>query len=128
MKNLNVIGKISVAGCMLGLLGVAGIAAAGQKVTQSVTAHSSYIFGNLADARNSASAIEMLEIRDYGTYMYITGVMASGSMGGCTTSNATAMAQLRAAKSDAQVRANIASGTCTNVYVANSSWHAPKNP
>lgn len=128
MKSLNVIGKISVVGCMLGLLGVAEIAAAGQKVTQSVTAHTTSIFGNLADARNSASAIEMLEISDYGSYMYIKGIMISGSMGGCTTSNATAMTQLRAAKSDAQIRAKIVNGVCSEVYVANSSWHAPKNP
>ncbi len=105
-----------------------GHAVAGSKVTQTVTANPTYIFGNLADARNSADTMQMLEILDYGTYVYISGVMISGSMAGCMTTNAVAMEQLRNARSDSQVRANISSGTCNNVYVANSSRHAPKNP
>lgn len=119
--------KLSAVALLSCVVGVSGSAVAGTKVTQNVTAHGSYIFGNLADARNSPDNMQMLEIQDYGTQVYIVGTMASGSIGSCVTSNPTAMAQLRAAQSDAQVRANISNGTCLNVYVANSSRHAAKN-
>lgn len=119
--------KLSAITIMFGAIAIGSGVMAGQKVVQSVTANETYISGNFADSRNSDDGWEMMATYDYGTFMYIFGQQYDGGFGGCFTDDATVMAQLRAANSDAHLNVTISDGTCGSVAVVNSSRNAPKN-
>lgn len=112
---------------LFGSLFIASQVSAGAKVPQPVSSSPSFILGNFGDARNSASVMEYIAVEDYGTTMYVVAVAASGSWANCYTNNPTFMTQLRSAKSDSQIRANISAGMCTSIYVNNSSRNTVKS-
>ena len=112
---------------IFGAIGISGGAMAGQRWVESVVANSTRITGNLADARNSTSDQEVLQIFDYGSTMYIHAAQHDGTWATCITDDSTAVAQLRAANSDASLIVDISEGRCIWVMVINSSYHAPKD-
>lgn len=122
-KNIAIVSLLA-AQSLIGSSATAGVKAP----ISAVSAESTFMFGCLGDARNSANSNESVSITDTGSTMYFGARNASGITKICATTNETHKTQLRSANSDAcfWVDYSSATSTCTNVKVYNDSQRQPK--
>jgi len=130
-RTLKALAIVGVVGACFG-----GIAAAGMKATSEtvlIYGGGLRVHGSLGAVRNSSSPTEFIGCRvigtNSGTSVNCSAQDSAGATFDCSSSNANIVDTARAISGDSWVSLNRDStGTCTLIYVENSSTHMPKAP
>lgn len=119
----------------LAALLLASNAVAGRRAGSTVVVDTANrtVYGDLGTARNSPDALQYLEAVVYTTaslqYMMVFARDAAGNSAYCNSTSPQFIAAALAVKGDSYLYVNYdASGTCTYVYLSNSSAYQPKQP
>jgi hypothetical protein len=118
--------------CLTSIVAISSVVVASQtfagvKYGYPAIVSANSIAGSMGATRASGTTTDYIEISDQGTAIYVRALQGStGVSASCVTSDATKMAQLRAAKADAFINVGISAGQCTYLIVGNNSAIAVK--